>query len=1094
MKEHPEQKLLLTGHTDRSGDAGYNLELSKRRAENILHILRGNKEAWARHNEPTTHHKVEDYQQLLKWLHEEHGFDTDPGEIDNKLGPATKAAVKRFQIAYNQEFNKSIAEDSVVGRETWGAFFDIYTRELRKILKVDEAGLSAMQQSLRFLNNPESVGCGENFPKTALNRSRTDRRVELFFFDPGEEPTVPLRCHPSVGKCIKDACEIRNDKLYKLEPIPVKPLPIPLDAVAALISFPEAEQAPAPAASRSALANTPTAPAANAPAIAPATKAVVVKKPHAKAARVDVDLKTDKPFDGIGTFTVSPNDKIHFFLGEKKIEFNGKDNVFTGAELEFGVTLFAEGVTASSSMDDVTLTLTLSGGSKKAGSPGTAKMTAVEVTLDICEPISDVTKPPQPLAQPPATTPPKGAKPKDKVFGGRAVPVQDEGKTSERAILFVRQVKPSSFNGKLVLTALSEKVRAFVEGTPSKDERALPKRHVFPASDVAAKDLRFFAEGAALSSKVRDTGFQLGIEGLQEDADHVTMTVVHAEIVSNVEPKDVKTVAIVKEKPERKTKSKFFPAPIIIGVNYDVQLRPHTEMPAPDGPFDPPKFQWSSSAPAAQLQLTDLGKEVVKLKAKKISSGQDDIRIDLIVDSDAGKFKKSHRLTIVNVEIDPVISGDTLTVTSDINFIRNPAVTPILRGAAASDTKQAAKIEITKIEPTTLNWTDDDPRIAWWIIGGELPEAGKAKYEAKADFLNDEKAKRGTKIQVVGVESKNPGDVLIQPYSGGFAYGMFRSHVAELKQIKYRVNRIFTNAVPPSPGKAAIPPRVPTRTHADAKQHIKATNIYLRQLGLELIPDDSAEMASSAGNPKVGLANLDASVVAVTRIENGHFDVQVNKQSLTFRALDSGGDRAVRINARNEIIVFAYIHSLAAGNTVLAQAQLWPHNHAPKERKDPPLPTSHVLEDKGVPSSSLITKTGIPGSTPVSKVRISVLRALFTNFKSSTTNRHVDLLWGIAVPTLSIDNFASGGAAGTNSNMIYGATLAHELGHVLGLNHRIAGGDPFADGLTRPKEKNVMFPSLNITPTDITNKKNAENFDIIQAKVVRFSEVLFRNP
>ena len=224
MKDHPEQKLLLVGHTDRSGDATYNLELSRRRSENLLHLLRGNKEAWAKHTEPTTYHKVEDYQQLLAWLYNEHGWDTDPGNINNKLGPTTKAAVKRFQIAYNQEFKQSISEDGVVGRETWGAFFDIYIRELRAILDVDETGLSAMQGSLNFLNKPEFVGCGENSPITALNRSRTDRRVELFFFDPDEEPTLPLQCHPTTSKCLKDKCELRDEKRYKIEPIPVEPI------------------------------------------------------------------------------------------------------------------------------------------------------------------------------------------------------------------------------------------------------------------------------------------------------------------------------------------------------------------------------------------------------------------------------------------------------------------------------------------------------------------------------------------------------------------------------------------------------------------------------------------------------------------------------------------------------------------------------------------------------------------------------------------------------------------------------------------------------------------------------------------------------
>ena len=884
-----------------------------------------------------------------------------------------------------------------------------------------------------------------------------------------------------------------------------------LDGVLPLIFFPAPDEAPVPAAtaaaaSQSALVGSTGAdavsPAAGAPvgapAVAPATRVVAVRKPQAQAARVDVDLKTDKPFDGNGTFDVSPRGKIDFFLGSNKITFNGKDNVFGGGELEVGVTLFAEGAQASNSMDDVTLTLTLSGGSKKAGPPAKATMTSVEVTLDILEPIVDVTKVPPALPQPTGPTPTAGAK--DKVFGGRGLPEQNEGKTSERAIMLVRQVKPSTFTGNLVLTAIGDKVQAFVDGTPSKDEKALPKRQVFPASDVKAADRRFFAEGISVSTKVRDTGFQLGIEGIQEDADRVAITVVHAEIVSNVEPKDVRTIALVPEKPERKTKSKFFPAPIIIGVNYDVQLRPFTQIAQPDGTFKPLKFQWSTRVAAAQLALTDTTKEVVKLKAKKVSNTQDDTAIDLLVDSDIGKFVVSHRLTRVDVEIHPVISGsalapngETITSTDDINFVRNPCSTVILRGGDAADPKKTPKIEITKMEPKSLNWTDDDPRIAWWIIGGEAAEKGKAKYEGRADFLNDEKAKRGTKIQIVGQIKE--GDILVQPYSGGFGYGMFRTNVVELRQIKYRINRIFTDKVPAVPahagkrGRPEIPARVPTQQVADAKRHIKVANIYLRQIGIELIPDTSTDVASSAGNAAIGQPKLDRHVVAATPEGDGVFNVKVDDQSMTFRTVVlSDALRAIRVNARNAVVVFAYIHSIVIpddpkNNGALAVTVANPVNHSP-ERKIPPKP-SLLSKDKGVPSSSLIKKTGIAADVPVGEVRMVLLDQLSVRFQGNdATARDVNLQWGIVVPTSSIDTNANTSSAPLD--LAYGSTLAHELGHVLGLAHRGLLSDPITDRLAVPRLDNVMSGN--------TNFLRNETFDIVQTKAIRFSEVLFHNP
>lgn len=1117
-KEHPGAPLSVFGHADPVNDDSFNKQLSGHRAEAVYAALVRDTAMWEKLF--STAGSAEGWgtgstQRMLDAL----GFD--PGPPTGESNARTTAAVRDFQG------KNGFTPDGKAGAQTRAKLFLAYMTFLCPD-KLDKSEFLASGADPK--GKGDYQGCGEFNPamrfsaveekefnkdanKTARNEENgPNRRVMVLLFRPGSNlPFAKWPCprtSEGVAGCrkrffsdgearrapqalrrqFKDtkdtfACRFYHRLVIASPCEGIEPPPPVLNGVSPLIFFPESEETTTAATTTTTSALVAAPAPVKAAAIGPSTRTVVVKKPHTKVARADVDLTTDVPFDGVGTFSVSPAGKILFFLGAKQITFNGIDNVFSGDELRVGVTLFAEGAEASGGMNDVTLTLTLSGGSKPKGAPANVKMTAVEVTLDICEPRTSFFNDPPVLSQPPTATPAAKSEPKDKVFGGRGLPAQEDPKVNERAILFVRKIRPAAFVGNLVLTALTDQVRAFPKEFPEAGETALPKRHVFPSTTVQAADARFFAEGVTVSAKVRDTGFQLGIEGMQEDADRVAITVVHVEIVSDVEPKDLNLVARVPESPERKTKSKFFPAPIIVGVNYDVRLRPHTEMPAPDGVFKPLKHLWFTASPAATIALTDTAKEVVKLKAKKNSGFLNDVTIELIIDSEIGKFRKTHKLTAVTVAIDPVISGETPLLTSDINFIRNASVSPMLLGADAADVKKASLIEITQITPN-LTFTDDDPRIAWWIIGGEIAEAGKAKYLGKADFLNTETAKRGTKIQIAGTNDF-PGDILVQPYSGGFGYGMFRTNVAPLRKVKYRVNRIFTDLVPPAGGKPGIPARTPTRSQADAKNHIKLINIYLRQMGLELIPDDSAAVATAAGNPLIGLAALDANIVSVTLpdpTEPGHFDVRVNKQKFTFRTTDTEGDNSVRLNARNEVIVFAYIHSLASGNTVLAQAQVWPHNHAPKTRKDPPSATSLILRDSGVPSTSLISRTGIPGSTPVGAVNLRVLAALFAKFKSTQTARHIDLLWGITVPTFSIDN-ASNAA---NRDAFYATTLAHEVGHVLGLKHRIASGDPFADGLTTPARKNVMFPFLNFPA--------AENFDIIQSKAVRFSEVLFRNP
>ena len=94
-------------------------------------------------------------------------------------------------------------------------------------------------------------------------------------------------------------------------------------------------------------------------------RVVLVKKPYMSSPkRKPVDLATDQPFDGTGTFT-SSSGAIRFFSKDKDgVEiFSG--HVFQGDELSPSVTLYAEGASPSAKVDDVILTLSLTRGPKK---------------------------------------------------------------------------------------------------------------------------------------------------------------------------------------------------------------------------------------------------------------------------------------------------------------------------------------------------------------------------------------------------------------------------------------------------------------------------------------------------------------------------------------------------------------------------------------------------------------------------------------------------------------------------------------------------------------------------------------------------------
>lgn len=1232
VKEHPGAPMTLFGHADPVGDDAYNKQLSGRRARAVFAVLIRKPEIWEQlYTSPIQGSgdawKYRAIQVMLE------GLGHDPGEITGTLTAQTIAATKDFQS------KNDLKDDGDPGPLTRAKLFPKYM----DFLGVDSEGKDFRLTPGDFLGkgaNPDGKadlqGCSEFNPvlmfsaaeKAAFDapskkkdrdkENAPNRRVLALLFRPGTKvnlskwpcPTVKEGTSACEKRFWSDAAKRRKfgDKRRTFEDdrdtfacrfyhrlmvsspcegVKPVPIPVPKEQVGPLI-----EQVPTddPTAEPEFLSDSSDVQSFAGPAkgvaekqkvtpqIGPNSLVAVVKRVYTNPNRAIIRLKTDVAFDGQGFFTRSKQIVDFFRKGSANpIKFDNTSNKFSGAELTKGVELEAVGLTPSTSVDDIELTLTLTGGTKKIKPPAKAKMTSVRVTLDICEPRTSNTSDPPVLATPTAT-PAAGSTSTDKVFGGRPVPLQFKTNYDERAVLIVRQVEPKDFKKNLVLIPEDDKVKLFAIEKPgtTNPENPLPNPHVIDPSKIPAAGLKFFGEGSKESVSARDTGFRLGIAGVTGSGDRVAMTVCHTEIVSNREAKDLKLVAQVPEKPARTTKSpKFMVAPLIVGLEYDIELRHHIELATASA------FQWTT--PSTKINLTDTSNEVVKLKAKTLSGSLNDVEMDVLLTTNIGKLKKKHKLTCVRVEINPVISGDNLVHTDDINKIRNPAGCVILTGADAGDATKVPKYEITKIEPN-LTWTDDDERIAWWIIGGDTK--GNDKYDGKADFRNDEASKRGTKIQVFGTQL---GDVLIQPYSGGFGYGMFRAHVIPIRQVKYRLVRIFTTAQtaiplqpaltprppqaaqPPFPGTASVPaqpavpdlpavlarPQVaavpqrdahaPTQSHAEALLHIKLVNLYLRPAGIEMIPDDSAEVArpARAGRPalpqvvaqpqinfqtatpgipatatsaavdpqpqvparaavpdlpampeikastintRIGDAALDQRIIEVTRVSPGHFDVEVNDINLTFNANAANNRAAIRINGRNEVMTFAYIES--EPGTALATAHLIPTNHAPQARANPPrayTAASFTLPDKGTPSSSLIPKTGIPADVPSDEVKMIVIRNINVTWQgASPPTRDINLLWGIIVPTTNIDTSSSVVPGNADSlRLAYGNTLAHEVGHVMGLGHRGVAGDPFFDGLTIPAT-NIMHPTAP--------PPAAQNLDIIQVKALRFSEVVFRNP
>lgn len=225
--DHPNHVALITGHTDRSGSDDYNIKLSDKRGENVYYLLAGERDNWV--NSCDKQNKVEDRQQLLKWLTTSQGWDCDPGVVDNQDGPKTREGLKKFQQQYNVKFGKSIKEDGIMGKQTWGAFFDVYMYYLAEMLETKPEKMDVWRKKMKWMESgKEHVGCGECFPieKAGVDglRSSTNRRVEIFFFPKDDKP--PLDCHPSKTKVKPKKCVIYASGTVRVVPIPIGPVRI----------------------------------------------------------------------------------------------------------------------------------------------------------------------------------------------------------------------------------------------------------------------------------------------------------------------------------------------------------------------------------------------------------------------------------------------------------------------------------------------------------------------------------------------------------------------------------------------------------------------------------------------------------------------------------------------------------------------------------------------------------------------------------------------------------------------------------------------------------------------------------------------------
>lgn len=316
----------------------------------------------------------------------------------------------------------------------------------------------------------------------------------------------------------------------------------------------------------------------------------------------------------------------------------------------------------------------------------------------------------------------------------------------------------------------------------------------------------------------------------------------------------------------------------------------------------------------------------------------------------------------------------TVNPADPLNIIPNPPVIPIIDKANATN-QNAARIEYTYYRPGTLNFTDTDKRLVWTVVSLD----GKGQ----ADFVG---GNNGIKIFVYGTAE---GEVELQVRFNGALAATYRALVLPIKHVVCRFNILN------GPNRASTPRATPN----DVFAHYEIANRFLYQLGilLQLDTDKTRKDGATATN------------------HSGIFRIRVGAGVTRRISLATTHPGCVQLNYRPGVMNFAYIRNTqapAGGGAILGAATHRPASAA-----------GLSITDKGSPSTSWKQPSGIPPDGDAGTITMTLLPA-------SLKAGHPQL-FGMYITN---DN---GNSSQLADQQTFAGTIAHELGHVLSLRHRV---------------------------------------------------------
>jgi hypothetical protein len=369
------------------------------------------------------------------------------------------------------------------------------------------------------------------------------------------------------------------------------------------------------------------------------------------------------------------------------------------------------------------------------------------------------------------------------------------------------------------------------------------------------------------------------------------------------------------------------------------------------------------------------------------------------------------------LQFDPVSTGAILTSRSPLNAIHNPAAIPIVTSAKGLKRADCARIVIASRLPRGNHIR--------WKIDNVHATSGRAesKGSARARFLESGRTalEAGPVVHVYGVKGGRIRIIAASRHGDD----VLEAVVVTPRTIPFRIQLLRDDGG----GQCGT-----LATALQAWMHIQLANIYLRQIGICLVVDRSADAADGA---RPCMRN--------GRRMQGVFELAVPRTHLR-EVPNEEAPQVIRSNAHAGVVQVCYLESMQSGAS--GRSINYPGNRYGSQISLTYRPMAGLPPKR---HTMVLTPSKLQADHP------DLWGLVLTN-----ANEHAD-------PVFTLQKYAN--------------TLAHEVGHLLCLAHREAeADDPKNDGLTLPGPRNLMHAA--------SQPPEAEDLDLIQAVAAHGSELV----